>query len=184
VQGLAPDVTALVGSVSKVLAPALRLGWLCVPPGYLDRLAAARAASDLGSPVLQQLAFAELLAGGAYDRHTRRARRTYRARRDAVVSALGAELPEAAVTGVAAGMHLLARLPAGSDDQAVVRLAEAEGLGPIALSTLYAGRPTRPGLVIGYAGHSPDQLVAAVTRLAAAVRRAGTAGPGRIPHRR
>jgi GntR family transcriptional regulator/MocR family aminotransferase len=168
VQGLAPDVVALIGSASKALAPGLRRGWLAIPPQWIDEVVRAKYAADLGEPVLEQLAFADFLATGGYDRHLRRARRAQRARRDATVNALHDFLPEASVSGVAAGLHLVARLPDGIDDVAVVRQARAAGLAPMALSTLYArGGPS--GLVLGYAAHSPDRLTAAIRTVATIV---------------
>jgi len=181
VQGIAPDVTVLVGSVSKVLAPALRLGWLCAPRALVPRIVAARGTLDIGNSVLPQLALAELLSSGAYDQHARRARRAYRARRDAVVAAVRRHLPGAEITGVAAGLHLVVRFPdtvddravddravddRAVDDRAVVALAEAAGLGPMALSATFCGPGGTAGLILGYAGHSPDQLGTAVERLA------------------
>ncbi|NNJ63577.1 MAG: PLP-dependent aminotransferase family protein [Dactylosporangium sp.] len=166
VQGVAPDVTALVGSVSKVLAPALRMGWIGLPPALAEPFVAERAATDLGGPTLLQLAFAELLGSGGYDRHARRARRVYRDRRDAVVAALRRLLPEAPIEGIAAGLHLVVGLPEGVDDRRVVERAEACGLGPLALSALHAeAAHRRSGLVIGYAGHSADQLTSAIERM-------------------
>jgi GntR family transcriptional regulator / MocR family aminotransferase len=166
VQGLAPDVVALVGSVSKALAPALRLGWLTVPEPLRAAATGAKAAADHSGPVIEQLAFARLLAGGGYDRHLRRARRVYRHRRDATVRALARHLPQARVSGVAAGLHLLVELPDGVDDVAVARAAGAVGLQPLPLSRLRLRSGGPPGLVVGYAAHSPDELDAAVRRLA------------------
>ena len=163
-QGLAPDVVALVGSVSKALAPGMRLGWLAPPASLWEATAAAKFAADHGGPAVDQLAFAELLAGGWYDRHLRRARRVYRQRRDAVVAALRAHLPEARISGVAAGLHLVVELPAGVDDSALAARARAAGLGPLALSA-QRQRGGRPGLVLGYAAHSPHELTAAVRLL-------------------
>jgi GntR family transcriptional regulator/MocR family aminotransferase len=165
-QGLAPDAVALIGSASKALAPAMRLGWLAVPPGIRDAVAAAKATADLGGPVLEQLAFAELLRSGGYDRHLRRARRLHRGRRDALVAALARYLPEARVSGIAAGLHLVVELPPGSDDGAVAGRARAAGLGPVPLSELRIAAGGQPGLVLGYAAHSPDELAAAVHTLA------------------
>ena len=174
VQGVAPEVTALVGSVSKVLAPALRLGWVCVPPALAGAMAEARRATDLGSSVLPQLTFAELLERGEYERHIRRARRTYRIRRDAVVAALRQRLPAAEITGIAAGLHLLVRFPDRVDDRAVVERAAGANLGPLALSDSYQdSEAAAPGLIVGYAGHSPNELTNAVERLASFVPAAG-----------
>jgi GntR family transcriptional regulator/MocR family aminotransferase len=166
-QGLAPDAVALVGSASKALAPGVRLGWLAVPPKQRAAVAAAKAAADLGGPVLEQLAFADLLATGGYDRHLRRARRLHRQRRDALVAALERDLPAVRISGIAAGLHLVVELPSGVDDGTLARRARAAGLGPVPLSDLRLTAGGRPGLVLGYAAQSPDELTTAVRRLAA-----------------
>ncbi|HEX4563941.1 MAG TPA: PLP-dependent aminotransferase family protein, partial [Solirubrobacteraceae bacterium] len=109
-QGLAPDRVIYLGTVSKTLAPALRLGWLVLPPHLIERFVAERNLADHGAPTLEQLALARLIESGSYDRYLRQARRRYRARRDALVSALARHLPEARVTGLAAGLHAIVRL--------------------------------------------------------------------------
>jgi GntR family transcriptional regulator / MocR family aminotransferase len=178
-QGLAPDLVAHIGSVSKALAPGMRLGWLGVPPDLRRPVLAGKAAADLGGPVLEQLAFAELLASGGYDRHLRRSRQVYRRRRDALIGAIGRHLPQSRVTGIAAGLHLVLRLPPGVDDAALAAAAARAGQGPVPLSATRIGPPpagrqdaaptttAEPGLVLGYAAHSPDELVSAVRLLAA-----------------
>ncbi|NUO58573.1 MAG: PLP-dependent aminotransferase family protein [Hamadaea sp.] len=170
-QGIAPDVTVAVGSASKALAPALRLGWLSAPVEHLPAIRTQQRSIDLGGPALEQYAFAHLLGSGGYDRHLRRARRTYRTRRDALVAALTEFLPGMPIHGVAAGLHLVLQLPAGVDDAAVAVAARRAGLAPVALS---ACRLTdgHPGLVLGYAAHTPDELTAAVAILAGIVRSA------------
>jgi GntR family transcriptional regulator/MocR family aminotransferase len=170
VQGVAPDVTVLVGSVSKALAPGLRLGWLAGPAPLAGALVAAKSAADHGGPVLEQLAFAELLATGGYDRHLRTVRRLYRERRDAAVAALAEHLPEATVTGVAAGMHLMVTLPGDVDDVALADRAAAAGIGALALSTTRLRASGPPGLAIGYASVPRDTLRVAVAALGALVR--------------
>jgi len=168
-QGLAPDRVAHIGSASKALAPALRLGWLAVPPAWRAAVRARKHAADVCGPVLEQLAFAEFLAGGGYDRHLRRLRRIHRIRRDAVVAAVRRHLPAARISGVAAGLHLVVELPAGIDDVALARAARRSGLGPLALSRLRLRSGGPPGLVLGYATHPPDVLAEAVARLAALI---------------
>ncbi len=108
-QGLAPEHVVHVHSVSKTLAPGLRLGWAALPARLGPAVAEEKRLSDLGAPVLEQLTLAAFLERGELDRHLRRTRPVYRRRRDALLAALaGLE-----VEGVAAGLHVLARLPAG-----------------------------------------------------------------------
>lgn len=168
VQGLAPDVVALVGTVSKTLAPALRLGWVLAPGRLASELAALRAAHDLGSPTLEQLTLARLISSGGLDRHVRRLRPHYRARRDAVLAALAEQLPRARVHGVAAGLHVLVELPARTDEAATVLAARREGVAVYGLSLYCAGPPPFPGLVLGYAAHTPHELTRAVAVIARA----------------
>lgn len=157
----APDRIAYAGSTSKSLAPALRLGWLVAPPHRRADLVAAKHASDLGSPTLPQLVLARLLESGDYDRHVRAVRIRHRARRDALLRGLSAELPGAAVHGVAAGLHVLVTLPDnGIDDMELVEDLRAAGVLVQPLS-LHRQLPGPPGLVIGYAAHSPDRLAEA-----------------------
>jgi GntR family transcriptional regulator/MocR family aminotransferase len=181
-QGLAPDVVALVGSVSTALAPGIRLGWLVAPRQIIDGLTTAKLMADHGGPVLEQLAFADLLAGGGYNRHVRRVRRVHRQRRDAVVAALGRYLANGSILGVAAGLHLVVELPPGVDDAAIAARAHHAGLGPLALSQLRVQARGRPGLVLGYAAHSAHELSRAV-RLLGRLVRAETAHPvvARLP---
>jgi GntR family transcriptional regulator/MocR family aminotransferase len=153
----APDRIAYAGSTSKSLAPALRLGWLVAPPRRYDDLVAAKHASDLGSPTVPQLVLAGLLESGEYDRHIRLVRARHRARRDALLDALAAKLPTASVTGVAAGLHLLITLPNDVDDVAAVDELREAGVLAHPLSW-HRRLPGPPGLVLGYAAHTPDRL--------------------------
>ena len=174
-QGAAPPLVALVGSVSKTLSPALGIGWMVTPPGWAPEAGLAPAqpppGQPAGPPVLDQLAFAAFVDSGGYDRQLRACRRSYRDRRDALAAALAARLPEARVSGAAAGLHLLVYLPAGTDAAAVVARARAAGVRVVSLDA-YRLAPGPPGLVLGYGNLAGHQVEAAVARLAAAVRSA------------
>jgi GntR family transcriptional regulator/MocR family aminotransferase len=165
----APDRIAYAGSTSKSLAPALRLGWLVAPRRRYDDLVAAKHASDLGSPTVPQLVLARLMESGEYDRHVRLVRGRHRARRDALLDALTTELPAASVKGVAAGLHLLVTLPETADDAALADALRDAGVLVHPLSW-HRRLPGPPGLVLGYAAHTPDRLRKAAAAIARVVR--------------
>ena len=127
-QALAPDHVLYAGSASKTLAPALRLGWLVAPAWLAPDLAAEKDRADRGTAVLEQAALADLVARGELDRHLRRTRRRYRARRDALVAALAHHLPAARVGGAAAGLHVVAWLPDGADEARIAAAARERGV--------------------------------------------------------
>ena len=169
-QGLSPDRVVQIGTVSKTLAPALRLGWLVAPPSLLEDFAREKALADEFSPALDQLTLTAFLRSGDYDRHVRKARATYRARRDRVVQALTEELPELPVTGIAAGVHVLLELPNGVDDAAIAASAERERMRVVALSQFCLRRTDISGLVIGYGRLHESAVTAAISALAVIVR--------------
>lgn len=174
IQGLAPEHVVYGGSASKTLAPGLRLGWLVLPGRLVDAVADAKLGFDNGSPTIDQLAFADFLARGEQDRHLRRMRPIYRARRDALKSALARHLPELAPCGSAAGLHLLAWLPASWDESAVVARAAEQGIGVYGLTSYWQQPGTgEGGLIFGYAGVSEAAIEDGVATLAAAVRASG-----------
>jgi len=175
-QAAAPGHVAYAGTTSKTLAPGLRLGWL-VPPARLNaELVEAKHAADLGSPVLPQLVLAHLIATGELERHIRAVRKRQRSRRDALLAALREQLPEALVQGVPAGLHLLITFPgrtfgtAPLDDAELAERIHRSGVLVHPLSW-HRQRPGPPGLVLGYAAHTPDQLREAARRIAEALRR-------------
>jgi GntR family transcriptional regulator / MocR family aminotransferase len=169
VQGMAPDRVVLGGSVSKTLAPGLRMGWLVVPPALAADAARHKRGIDLMAPVLEQAALAELITSGSYERHIRRTRAGYKRRRDLVVELLAHELPDAEVTGTSAGLHLLVKTPSVTDEAAVESEAAHRGVQVIGL-----GRHGRsagpPGFVLGYGHLSDDHLRRGLRTFAAAVR--------------
>jgi GntR family transcriptional regulator / MocR family aminotransferase len=168
-QGLCPHRVVLLGSLSKSLAPGLRLGWLAAPPALASAVRQARAVSDLGSPVIDQHALVQLIVSGAYDRHLRQMRRRYRARRDALTAALSRWLPAAVPHGVAAGIQLYLELPAGLDEAAVVAAAAARGLAVEGVAPLRIDTPGPPALVLGFARLPEHRAPGAARLLAAAV---------------
>ena len=100
-----------MGTASKTLAPAIRLGWAVMPRRLADRAAELKAALDGGSPVPEQIALAGMIETAAFERHVRRARVEYSRRREALLAALGTAMPRARITGQEAGLHLAVRLP-------------------------------------------------------------------------
>jgi GntR family transcriptional regulator/MocR family aminotransferase len=170
-QGMAPDRVVYAGSASKTLAPALRLGWLLLPRGLADAAARHRALIDCGEPLLAQLTFADLVARGELDRHLRRTRRRYRARRDALVAAVAASLPGSSVEGIAAGLHAVVRLPVGADESATVDAAAERGIALEGLGPFHrAGTSAHPSLVLGYANLPEPAIARGIAELASAVR--------------
>ncbi len=180
-QGLAPDRVVYLGTASKTLAPALRLGWMVLPRRLVEPVLTEKALADHGSPTLDQLALAQLLEHGTLDRHLRQARRRYAARRDALVAAVARHLPGACVTGVAAGLHAVVRLAAAVDGVALVEAAAARSVGAYPLGFCYLEiRRRHDELMLGYANLDEPAIDEGVRRLAEAyatvtAARAGTA---------
>jgi GntR family transcriptional regulator/MocR family aminotransferase len=166
-QGLAPDRVVYLGSVSKTLAPGLRLGWLVVPASLFDAVAEAKLLNDLGCSALEQLAFAQMLESAAYDRHLRKARRRNRARRDALIAAVEQSLEGARVSGISAGLHALVRLPRAVDAQRLFRDAARRSLGVYPLTLHMIDPPSHTdSLVLGYANLSEPAIAEGIRRLA------------------
>jgi GntR family transcriptional regulator/MocR family aminotransferase len=166
-QGLAPDRVVYGGSVSKTLAPALRLGWLVAPGWLTDSLAEVKHWADIATPVLDQVALAVFLESGGLDRHIRRTAGHYATRRLRLLAAVEQHLPGWAVTGVAAGLHAVLvpaePLPAGAYEEMAARCSELD----IVPLRAYASAPAgQEGLVVGYGAATPDTIERAVKALA------------------
>ncbi|MFI1365942.1 MocR-like pyridoxine biosynthesis transcription factor PdxR [Streptomyces griseochromogenes] len=165
-QGLDPDRVVYLGTASKSLAPGLRLGWMALPPFLVEKAVAAKGHIDTCG-VLDQLTLAEFLTSGAYDRHVRSARLRYRRRRDALAAAVADHAPDVRVTGIAAGLHAVLRLPPGTE-QSVIQAATWQGL---ALHGLAFHRHERAvaepldALVVGYGTPSDSAWAGALEAL-------------------
>ncbi|MBV9444562.1 MAG: PLP-dependent aminotransferase family protein [Streptosporangiaceae bacterium] len=169
-QGLAPDQVFLVGTASKALAPAVRLGWVLAPSPLAGTVAGEKEMSDRGSCTLDQLALATLLTSGRYDRHLRRMRAVYAGRRAALVDAFARHSPSVRLTGLAAGFQAVAPLPASADEAAVIAAARERRVGLYGISA-YRGVPdvaASPALVIGFGNvgeRAIDPAIAAIADL-------------------
>jgi GntR family transcriptional regulator/MocR family aminotransferase len=157
VRAMLAEQVCYTGSVSKLLAPALRLGWLLVPPRYLADVRAAKRAADLGNPVLAQLVLARLMESGEMERQLRFVRRRHRRRRDAMIQAIARHLPGAAVHGAAAGLHLMITFDGVFEDTDFAAAALASGIKVQPLSW-HAQRAYPPGLVLGYAANTTTEI--------------------------
>jgi GntR family transcriptional regulator/MocR family aminotransferase len=169
-QGLAPDLVAFVGTTSKTLAPALRLAWMVPPSHLIDDVENMLLVTGVTPPTLDQMAMASFIEDAALERHLRSMRRRYRAKRDILVGALGTHLPGVRISGAAAGLHLLAWLPDGTDEHETAMRARRSGVGVHELHrhcTTHAS--SSPALILGFALPSESELRTATGLLAEAV---------------
>jgi GntR family transcriptional regulator/MocR family aminotransferase len=170
-QALDPEHVVYAGTASKSLAPGLRLAWLVLPPRMLEPVLDGLALRGASPPALDQLTLADVIVTGRYDRQIRRTRLLYRRRRDALVAALQREIPAVHVTGIAAGMHAVLRLPDGVSETAVVHAAARHGVLVEGLS-IYCVSPhddDPPALLVGYGTPTGHAFTGAVARLCAAL---------------
>jgi GntR family transcriptional regulator/MocR family aminotransferase len=168
IQGLAPEHVVYAGTVSKTLAPGLRLGWLVLPGRLVGDVARAKLVDDRGSSVLDQLTFADFVVRGEFDRHLRRMRPRYRQRRDVLLATLAQSLPDFATTGISAGLHLVTWLPPDLDETTLVEAAAARGLGVYGLQP-YRMSPGRGALLFGYGNLSETAVREGIGMLAETV---------------
>jgi GntR family transcriptional regulator / MocR family aminotransferase len=168
-RALLADRVCYMGSVSKLLAPALRIGWLVAPARYREELVDAKRFNDLGNAVLPQLVLARLMESGGLERQLRLLRRRHRDRRDAMIAALAEHLPGGTVHGAAAGLHLTVTYPADVPDTEVAAAALAHGVKCQPLSW-HRQLPGPPGLVLGYAATAPGAIAEGVALLGRVLR--------------
>ena len=155
-----------VGTFSKVLYPALRVGYLVVPPPLWESFIDARDALDVFSPSLYQLALAEFIEEGHFVRHLRRMRTIYQHRREALLEGLANHCAGVLdVLNADAGLHIATVLPQDTDDRAVIRRMAGRGLTGMALSLCFTGPAPTNGLLLGFGGFDERALIAATRTL-------------------
>jgi GntR family transcriptional regulator / MocR family aminotransferase len=166
-QGLDANARVIyVGTFSKVLFPALRLGYVVVPPDLVSRFAAMRWVMDLGPPTFFQEVVAELIEEGHFARHMRRMRTLYRERRSVLVDAMRKDFgSQIEVLGSDAGMHLVMTLPSGSHDVEIALRAARQNLWLWPLSRSYMGRVPRSGFILGFGSTTVEEIPRAVRKL-------------------
>ena len=155
-----------IGTFSKVLFPAVRVGYLVLPADLVPRFKQVRESMDIFPPTLVQAALCDFLREGHFARHLRRMNAAYAERRRVLVAELGDAVE---IAGDRAGMHLVLLLPRGADDHAIAIRAAKRGVSVIPLSTCFARKP-RPGLVLGYGAAREGEIADAVRRLRQAMR--------------
>jgi GntR family transcriptional regulator/MocR family aminotransferase len=160
------DRVVYVGTFSKLLSPAIRIGYVVLPRSLVEPFVLAKTAHDRRSPALEQAALASFLDDGQLGRHVRRMRTLYGQRRAALEAAVAEHLSHVLeLAPAAAGMHALAYLRDGRDDRAYVRRAREVGVALYALSE-FRMTPGRPGVLLGFAAVNEREIVAGVRALA------------------
>jgi GntR family transcriptional regulator/MocR family aminotransferase len=169
-QGSAPDAVAFLGTTSKMLAPALRLAWIVLPSPLLDDVGNELRVTAATPPTLDQVAFATFIGDAGLERHLRSMRRRYRAKRDLMLQQLALRLPEARVSGAAAGLHVLVWLPQGCDEHETAVRARRAGVGVHELHRhCMVSAPAPPALLLGFGLSTESEIKAGIELLAAAV---------------
>ena len=155
-----------IGTFSKVLFPAIRLGYVVVPEDLVPAFSAYRDAADIFPSTLYQAVVTDFIREGHFARHIRRMKMLYMERRNCLVQALNAELGRTLqVVGSEAGMHLAALLPRGVDDSVIASRAAERGISAMPLSSCYLHRAKRKGLILGYGATNEHQIKQAIRAL-------------------
>lgn len=166
------DRVIYIGTFSKVLFPALRVGYMVIPKAFIRYFSAVRDAADIFSSTFYQSVLAEFIREGHFARHIRRMRMLYMERRKQLVSAIHSHMGGAVeVIGAEAGMHLTVLLPAGVNDVTISEQAAESGISVIPLSSCYLKPPATGGLILGYGGVGVRQIQEATAKLAAIIER-------------
>jgi GntR family transcriptional regulator/MocR family aminotransferase len=177
VQGLDPERVIYVGTFSKILSPALRIGYTVLPARYVETYRRLKWFADRHTSTLEQLILARFMEQGYFDRHIRRMRKIYRKRREALVTSLRQHLPEAQILGESAGMHLVVELPDQRFTERTMRRIHEAGVQVYAVEhyALLKGKHEHQ-IVMGYGGLTADAIQEGVVRLAKALRGAAHQG--------
>jgi GntR family transcriptional regulator / MocR family aminotransferase len=175
-QGLDTSSSVIyLGTFSKVLFPALRLGYVVVPRSLVQAFSTVRDAADIFSSTLYQAVLTDFIREGHFARHLRRMRTLYMERRSVLVDAIhsqpGGMLQ---VIGAEAGMHLVALLPPGIDDRQVARQAARDGISAMPLSVCQLRKQSRGGLILGYGGTNTTEIQDGVKKLRASLDKLAT----------
>ena len=174
-QGLAPDRVLALGSLSKTLAPGIRLGWLLVPPALVRPVVREKLLTSRGAPALDQLALAALIESGRYDRHVRRMSGVYRQRRDVLARAVTEHAPGLQLSGLEAGCHAVLELPPGVTEAEVVEAALRRAVRVYGLSRYRVDAPRAAeaqvpdGLVLGFGNVNEERILQGVEVLGEAI---------------
>jgi GntR family transcriptional regulator/MocR family aminotransferase len=163
-QGLSDDAAVIyMGTFSKVMFPALRIGYLVVPPGLLETFRGAKWLADRHAPGLEQAALADFISDGHLDRHIRRMRRLYRLRRDALLDSLERHFGcGATVLGDAAGMHVMVRF----EDRAVAHRAARNRVWMSSADQNYLTHPPGNEFILGFAALTERAIREGIRRIA------------------
>src|SRR5262245_18139648 len=164
--------TLYLGTLSKILFPALRVGYLVLPQALVEPFVAAKAIGDTGTAVLEQLALADFIDAGHFDRHLRRTTASNSARRKALVLALREQFGDRVeICGANAGLHVFAWVKgkSGGPIRDASERAEEAGVGLYTADPFYAKRPDRTGILLGYAALRERDIREGIRRLAAAL---------------
>ena len=165
-QALDPDRVVYAGTASKTLAPALRMAWLTLPPPLLDRVVERKRLGERQLPFTDELALAELIESGDWDRHLRRMRGRHRSRRDQLIRMLAERAPGARALGISAGLHAVVQLPdGGPSEPELLARADERSVGVLPLGRFWHGphRRSPEALVVGY-GSPPEHRFEAALR--------------------
>ena len=173
IQGLAQSERVVyLGTFSKVLFPALRLGFMVLPPSLSGTFQASKWLSDRHSPVLEQAALARLLEEGWFERHVRRTRNRNARRRQALLGSLAEVFGERIqVAGTNAGVHLVVWFPSlvREQEKEIIALARTHEVGVYGIAPYYLRAPEQPGLLLGYAYLNEKEIDEGVAALGAAL---------------